>query len=54
MIEFTIDVDDTKGNRAITVSGSEIEGAVVMVNGQIDGAASFASDATANIETNGC
>ncbi len=28
-IAFTIDVDDTRGQRAITVSGSEIEGAVV-------------------------
>ncbi len=31
-VAFTIDVDDTIGPRGITVSGSEIEGAVVRVN----------------------
>lgn len=33
-ITFTIDVDDTKGSRAITVSGAEISGARVSVAGQ--------------------
>jgi len=54
-IAFTIDVDDTLGQRAITVSGSEIEGATVLY--QQDGGAAtgtFSRRAEAGITVAGC
>ncbi|TCL09139.1 hypothetical protein BXY66_1182 [Shimia isoporae] len=55
MVSFTIDVDDTIGQREITVSGSEIEGASVHLQ-QADAKtiATFTPSATARIETAGC
>ncbi len=54
-IAFTIDVDDTIGQREITVSGLEIEGATVSY---FDGAKSstgvFSSDASANVTIADC
>lgn len=51
-IEFTIDVDDTIGQREITVSGSEIEGARVQ---WADGMqAIFSSSARATLPISGC
>lgn len=54
-VAFTIDVDDTLGQRAITVSGSEIEGATVAYT--LDGntfTATFSSNAEAGIPVSGC
>ncbi|WP_298821203.1 aggregation factor core [uncultured Roseibium sp.] len=49
-IAFTIDVDDTKGQRAITVSGSEIEGATVIYRNDKEKAlATFSSVARASV-----
>ena len=54
-IGFTIDVDDTRGTRAITVSRSEIEGAqVVMLGTDTDKAASFTRDAVADLALDRC
>ncbi|WP_305984093.1 aggregation factor core [Roseibium sp. MMSF_3544] len=54
-IAFTIDVDDTSGNREITVSGSEIEGAIVRhdQNGKTS-TAIISSDARALLKTDTC
>ncbi|MEM9344860.1 MAG: aggregation factor core [Pseudomonadota bacterium] len=54
-IAFTIDVDDTLGQRAITVSGSEIEGATVAYD-QAGTAVTgtFSSSAEAGIAVAGC
>ena len=43
---FTIDVDDTVSNRQITVTGSEIEGARLVVGGR---STRFGSDAVARV-----
>lgn len=54
-IAFTIDVDDTIGAREITVSGSEIAGALAQL--EIDGeviSAPFTANARAQIVHNGC
>jgi hypothetical protein len=54
-IAFTIDVDDTLGQRAITVSGSEIEGASVSYTGpEHESSAAFSTRATAVLEVAGC
>ncbi len=54
-ISFTIDVDDTLGSRAITVSGSEIEGAQVSFSqGDTTKTATFGSNARGSIEVDGC
>ncbi|MEM1362688.1 MAG: aggregation factor core [Pseudomonadota bacterium] len=54
-IAFTIDVDDTLGQRAITVSGSEIAGAAVTYNdGMINETAVFSSKARASLPLKGC
>ncbi len=54
-VAFTIDVDDTGGGREITVSGSEIAGAVVVLE-QADTrtTASFGETATAHVTTIAC
>lgn len=54
-IVFSIDVDDTLGQRAITVSGSEIEGARVALShdGHTTDAA-FSSSARALVSVAGC
>ncbi|SLN16085.1 hypothetical protein PSA7680_00433 [Pseudoruegeria aquimaris] len=55
LIAFTIDVDDTLGARAITVSGAEIAGATVShVHGQGATMATFTEGATARLSGNGC
>lgn len=54
-VAFTVDVDDTSGQREITVSRSEIEGAEVTVDysgQQVTGA--FGQDATARVPLAGC
>lgn len=54
-LSFTIDVDDTKGGREITVTDSEIDGAKVMFSS--DGkrfAQTFDGDARALVKTNLC
>jgi hypothetical protein len=54
-VAFTTDVDDTIGQREITVSGAEIAGATVTLtsaNGSIS--ATFGSDAVARLNTDGC
>lgn len=54
-IAFTIDVDDTVGQREITVSGSEIEGAIVSYSSRTENQeAAFSSDATASMALMGC
>lgn len=54
-IAFTIDVDDTAGGREITVSGSEIEGALVTFSNKGKTATSaLSSSATALIKTGAC
>ena len=54
-VAFTIDVDDTLGQRQITVSGSEIAGASVraQIAGQ-NNAATFATSARATVQTPPC
>lgn len=54
-VAFTIDVDDTIGQREITVSGSEINGATVELS--VDGAtssATFPTSARLNLPLTGC
>nr|WP_319382767.1 aggregation factor core [uncultured Roseibium sp.] len=54
-IAFTIDVDDTAGGREITVSGSEIEGALVTFSNKGETAtAVLSSSATALVKTGAC
>ena len=55
-VAFTIDVDDTGGGREITVSDSEIEGAVVRVETEVGSfSGAFGSDARADIRIDdGC
>ncbi|MDM7941383.1 MAG: hypothetical protein QUV35_02025 [Hydrogenophaga sp.] len=54
-IAFTIDVDDTLGPRGITVSGSEIEGAVVRVNtAGATASGRFSNNGEAVVPTPGC
>lgn len=54
-IAFTIDVDDTLGQRAITVSGSEIEGASVSYSGpEQESSAAFSTQATALLRLADC
>lgn len=54
-ISFTIDVDDTIGQREITVSGSEIAGAAFTYqNGSKVLEAFFDTSATAQLEQTGC
>lgn len=55
LIEFTIDVDDTLGEREITVAGSEIEGATVFYKSS-DGvnSASFSSLSEAELSISDC
>jgi hypothetical protein len=54
-VAFTIDVDDTIGPRGITVSGSEIEGAVVrMKTSGTTSAGRFSSLAEAVVQTPAC
>lgn len=50
-VAFTIDVDDTGGGREITVSGSEIAGAVVRMAGKT---AQFDATARATVPTAAC
>ncbi|MGH1477109.1 MAG: aggregation factor core [Geminicoccales bacterium] len=54
-LSFTIDVDDTANNREITVSGSEIAEAGVIVRTQVSSAtASFGEDAVATVAMSSC
>lgn len=54
-IAFTIDVDDTRGNRAITVSGNEIEGAIVRFsNARVQKSATFSAISEAEIPISTC
>ena len=55
-VAFTIDVDDTGGGREITVSDSEIEGAVVRVETEVGSfSGAFGGDARADVRiTDGC
>ncbi|MFY0660372.1 MAG: aggregation factor core [Shimia sp.] len=54
-IAFTIDVDDTLGAREITVTGSEISGAMVRLVGDAGPqTALFGSDATASVSGLSC
>lgn len=54
-VSFTIDVDDTLGSRAITVSGSEIAGAQVhYADNGMSKTAVFGRDAIAILEVSGC
>jgi len=54
-ISFTIDVDDTTGGREITVSGSEIAGAKIMLSkGGKSSAASFNARAKATVALKEC
>lgn len=54
-ISFTIDVDDTIGQREITVSGSEIAGAVASyTKGAQSSTGVFSTDALANLTINDC
>lgn len=50
-IVFTIDVDDTTGNREITVNGSEIAGATIRAGGEI---ATFNERAVARMSWDSC
>lgn len=55
VIAFTIDVDDTRGTREITVTGAEIAGATVShINAQTEAMATFAADATATVDALSC
>ncbi|WP_171233623.1 aggregation factor core [Ruegeria sp. HKCCA4812] len=54
-LAFTIDVDDTIGQREITVSGSEIEGAMVSYTASDEtNTATFSSEAFVNVMTKDC
>lgn len=54
-IAFTIDVDDTLGQREITVSGSEIEGAMVSyTRGETKRTAEFSANGTAILPVPDC
>ncbi len=54
-IAFTIDVDDTLGQRAITVSGSEIAGATVsFAKADVSGTATFSKQAQASLALAPC
>ncbi|MFA3919147.1 aggregation factor core [Ruegeria hyattellae] len=54
-LAFTIDVDDTIGQREITVTGSEIEGATVSYSdADKTSIATFSSEALVNVTTTGC
>ena len=54
-LAFTIDVDDTAGRREITVSGSEISGAVISVaDGLTTNSATFDATRTALVTTARC
>ncbi len=54
-IAFTVDIDDTKGGREITVSGSEIKGASVrLVQAGIEATASLGTNGKATVKTQGC
>ena len=52
-IVFTIDVDDTKGRQAIMISGAEIEGARIVIEGT-GAEARFAADARARVPHDAC
>lgn len=52
-VAFTIDVDDTGGGREITVSGSEIAGASVRMDGNMQQGL-FDSSARATLPTSAC
>lgn len=55
IIAFTIDVDDTLGTRAITVSGAEIEGATVRLEDDgVGHSAEFSKNAIANLTRPRC
>ena len=55
VIEFTIDVDDTRGQRAITVSGAETEGAgVTYSHAQVRESSFFSALFEAEILVPGC
>lgn len=54
-LSFTIDVDDTANNREITVSGSEIAGAGVVIRTEVSSStASFGEDAVATVAMSSC
>ncbi|WP_319545977.1 aggregation factor core [Ruegeria conchae] len=54
-LAFTIDVDDTTGQREITVTGSEIEGATVSYSDADETrTATFSSDALVHVTTKDC
>ena len=54
-ITFTIDVDDTLGQREITVAGAEIAGATVtLIQGDTNTTARFSADATATLPQPDC
>lgn len=54
-IAFTIDVDDTIGQRAITVSGAEIQGAIAQyAHGAKTVSAALSSTAQATLQTPKC
>lgn len=54
-IAFTIDLDDTLGQRSITVTGSEIEGAVVTYSGaRVQKSATFSALSEAVIPMSNC
>lgn len=54
-IAFTIDVDDTAGSRATTVSGAEIQGArIVLEHNSALLEATFGQDAVARVAFSGC
>ncbi|WP_170564958.1 aggregation factor core [Ruegeria atlantica] len=54
-LAFTIDVDDTIGQREITVTGSEIEGATVSYSDADKvSTATFSSEALVNVTTKDC
>lgn len=54
-IAFTIDVDDTLGQRAITVSGNEIKGAMVTyAQADVSKTAMFSAGAEAEIKVASC
>ncbi len=54
-LAFTIDVDDTIGQREITVTGSEIEGATLSyTDADKTSTATFSSEALVNVTTKDC
>lgn len=54
-VVFTIDVDDTKGQRNTMVSGAEIEGAsVAFTSGVVQVSALFSDKASAAVSVDGC